>query len=51
MESNGEPMKIQLSDKTAQTLIKAGGWACVVRGDPIEMKGVQAQTYWLIGRK
>jgi class 3 adenylate cyclase len=51
MESKGEPMKIQLSDKTAQALIAAGGWACVVRNDPIELKSVQMQTYWLIGRK
>ncbi len=51
MESKGEPMKIQLSEKTAQALKTAGGWACVVRSDPIEVKGADVATYWLIGRK
>ena len=50
MESTGEPLRIQVSQPTADACM-ADGWACVLRGEmPIKGKGVM-RTYWLIGRQ
>jgi class 3 adenylate cyclase len=49
MESNGTPNKIQVSQKTADLIIKSGkeGWL-TARSDLINAKGKgQLQTYWL----
>jgi hypothetical protein len=50
MESTGEPLRIQVSQTTADACM-ASGWACELRGEmQIKGKGLM-QTYWLIGRQ
>nr|XP_043870167.1 guanylate cyclase 2G isoform X1 [Solea senegalensis] len=50
MESNSLPMKIHISQCTADILIKAGSYELEERGE-IEMKGKGAhKTYWLLSK-
>ncbi|GAU88435.1 hypothetical protein RvY_01135 [Ramazzottius varieornatus] len=50
MESTGEAMKVQISDKTKELLDKVGGFLIRERG-VIEVKGKGSMTtFWLIGR-
>ncbi|XP_026996254.2 guanylate cyclase 2G isoform X2 [Tachysurus fulvidraco] len=47
MESNSEPMKIHISQSTAEILMKIGSYELEARGD-IELKGKGLQkTFWL----
>ncbi|XP_060743863.1 guanylate cyclase 2G [Tachysurus vachellii] len=50
MESNSQPMKIHISQSTAEILMKIGSYELEDRGD-IELKGKGLQkTYWLISK-
>lgn len=49
MESNGEPLKIHISQQCCAALQKLGGYQVQPRGI-INMKGKKpVQTYWLVG--
>uniref|UniRef100_A0A3B3XEL6 Guanylate cyclase domain-containing protein n=2 Tax=Poecilia mexicana TaxID=48701 RepID=A0A3B3XEL6_9TELE len=50
MESNGLPLRIHISQSTADILVQAGSFELKERGD-IEMKGKGVQkTYWLLNK-
>ncbi|PSN49479.1 Receptor-type guanylate cyclase Gyc76C [Blattella germanica] len=49
MESNGEPLKIHISEQCREALLKIGGYVIEERG-LVQMKGKgEVKTYWLMG--
>ena len=52
MESTGEPMRIQVTETSAQMLtgVATSAWVCVPRGD-LQVKGKgHMNTYWLMNK-